>query len=81
MVCVDGLSTRKRSSVGVVPINLKGEHLKLAIKMAFATTNNEAEYKPSVARMEVARELGAKNLEVRSDSQAIVGHIRGEYEA
>jgi ribonuclease HI len=31
--------------------------------------------------MEVAQKLEAKILEVRSDSQVVVGHIRGEFEA
>lgn len=34
-----------------------------------------------IARMEMAREMGAKILEVRSDSQVVIGHIKGEYEA
>jgi ribonuclease HI len=43
--------------------------------------NNEAEYEAIIAKMGVARDMRAKKLEVRSDSQVVVGHIRGEYEA
>ena len=49
--------------------------------MDFATTNNEAEYEAVLAGLGIAKDLGAKNLEVRSDSQVIVGHIQGDYEA
>jgi ribonuclease HI len=51
-----------------VLINLEGEHLEFAIKLAFPTSNNEAEYEAVISGMEVARELGVKILEVRSDS-------------
>jgi ribonuclease HI len=49
--------------------------------MDFPTTNNEAEYEAVLAGLGIAKDLGAKNLEVRSDSQVIVGHIQGDYEA
>jgi ribonuclease HI len=81
VACVDGLSTRKRSGDGVVIISPKGERWEFTIKLAFTTTNNEAEYEAVIAGMEVAQKLEAKILEVRSDSQVVVGHIRGEFEA
>jgi ribonuclease HI len=52
----------------------------LAIKLAFPTTNNEAEYEAVIADMTVARELGVRVLEVRSDYEVVSGHICGEYE-
>ncbi len=45
--CVHGLSTQKRSGVGVVLISPKGEHLEFSIRLDFTNTNNEAEKKPS----------------------------------
>jgi ribonuclease HI len=54
------------------------DHPEFAIKLAFTTTNNEAEYEVVIAGIEVARELGAKILGVRSDFQVVVWHIQGE---
>lgn len=59
----------------------EGEHLEFAIKSAFITTNNEAEYEAIIPGMELAREMGVMILERRSDSQVVTGHIRREYEA
>lgn len=63
---------------------LKGpgrEKCKATIQLKFTTTNNEAEYEVIITRMKMAREMGVKNLEVKSDSQVVVKHIKGEYKA
>ena len=44
-------------------------------------TNNEAEYEAMITGMNIAWEMGVKKLEVKSDSQVVVGHVKGEYEA
>jgi ribonuclease HI len=49
--------------------------------LKFTTTNNEAEYEAIIAGMDMAREIGVRNLEVRSNSQVVIGHIKGEVEA
>jgi ribonuclease HI len=36
--------------------------------MGFKATNNEAEYEAVIAGLTIARELGAKNVEVHTDS-------------
>ena len=53
----------------------------MVIQLRFTTTNNEAEYEAMISGINMAREMGVKNLEVRSDSQVVVGHVWGEYEA
>jgi hypothetical protein len=47
----------------------------------FVTTNNEAEYEAVLAGLSIAREMGAKNIKIRSDSQVIVSHVQGLAEA
>jgi ribonuclease HI len=42
-------------------------------------TNNVAEYRALVAGLERARDLGADELEVVSDSELVVKQMRGEY--
>jgi ribonuclease HI len=34
-----------------------------------------------LARFSIAREMGAKNIEIRSDSQVVVSHVQGLAEA
>jgi ribonuclease HI len=42
-------------------------------------TNNEAEYGGLLLGLELARELGARDLEIRADSELLVRQVRGEY--
>jgi hypothetical protein len=81
VIYVDGSSTKKKGGAGIVLFTPDGEELSSSITMEFKTTNNEVEYEAVVAGLELALELGADSVEVRSDSQVIVGHINGEFEA
>uniref|UniRef100_A0A2N9IZQ4 RNase H type-1 domain-containing protein n=1 Tax=Fagus sylvatica TaxID=28930 RepID=A0A2N9IZQ4_FAGSY len=47
----------------------------------YPTTNNEAEYEALLAGLKTAKILGATELDVRSDSQLVVGQVNGDYEA
>jgi ribonuclease HI len=63
---------------------LKGpsrEECEVAIQLKFTTTNNEAEHEAIIAGMNMDQEMGVKNLKVKNDSQVVVEHIKGEYEA
>ena len=43
------------------------------------TTNNQAEYRAVIAALEKAIGLGARHVEVRSDSELVVRQITGKY--
>jgi ribonuclease HI len=45
-----------------------GEACKVATQLKFTTINNEVEYETIIVGMSMAREMGVKSLEVRSDS-------------
>ncbi|XP_059450836.1 uncharacterized protein LOC132181606 [Corylus avellana] len=81
VVYVDGSSTKKHGGAGIVMITLDGEELCSSLKLMFKTTNNEAEYEAVLVGFGLALEMGAKFVEIRSDSQVVVGHIRDEFEA
>ncbi|XP_059446435.1 uncharacterized protein LOC132177982 [Corylus avellana] len=81
VIYVDGSSTKKHGGAEIVMITPDGEELCSSLKLKFKTTNNEAEYKAVLAGLGLALEIGAEFVEIRSDSQVVVGHIRGEFEA
>jgi ribonuclease HI len=80
VVYVDGSSTKKNEGARVVLVTPEGEELNGSFRLEFKTTNNDVEYEAVIAGLELALELGAKSVEIRSDSQVIAGHIRGEFE-
>jgi len=43
------------------------------------TTNNVAEYRALIRAMEIARTLGARSLQIRSDSELLVRQMNGLY--
>lgn len=77
----DGSSTQTSSGSSVFLISPNKDEVSVAIKLAFLTTNNEAEYEAALVGLGIAKELGARNLEIHSDSQVVVGHIQGRFEA
>jgi ribonuclease HI len=81
VIYIDGSSTKKNVGVGILLITPDGEELSSSLMLEFRTTNNEAEYEAVIVGLRMALELRAKSVEVWSDSQVIVGHIRGEFEA
>jgi len=42
-------------------------------------TNNQAEYMAVIAALKMAKELGAREVELRSDSELVVNQINGDY--
>ena len=59
--------------IGVILESPEGDIIKWAIRLQYPTTNNEAEYEALLTGLKLAKALGATELDVRSDSQLIVG--------
>ena len=55
--------------------------MKYGVQLKFPATNNEAEYEAILTRLRVAQALGAKNILLKSDSQLVVGQVKGDFEA
>ena len=55
--------------------------IEQALKFAFKASNNQAEYKALIAGMLLAKEMGARSLLAKSDSQLVTGQVIGEYQA
>jgi len=75
IVYVDGSSQCQRSGVEVVLLSPQRQRFQYSIKLDFVTTNNEAEYEAVLAGLTIAREVGALDVEIRIDSQVVVGQI------
>lgn len=59
----------------------KRDIIECAIRLQFLTTNNVAKYKAILTRLDLAKAAGALSVVLHSDSQVVVRHINGDYEA
>ena len=78
VVYVDGASSRNGSGAGITLNGPRGETLNYAIKFLFSVTNNTAEYEAMINGLRLAKEVGARKVELRSDSQLAVRQISKE---
>ena len=56
------------------------DKIECMIRLDFPMTNNEAEYEALVARLDLVKAAGAKNMIIHCDSQVIMSQINGDYE-
>lgn len=67
------------AGIGVIVRAADGTPLVTLGRYIGVATNNIAEYKAVIAGLEKARELGARRVQVRGDSELIIRQLRGEY--
>ena len=77
----DGSTTQKGGRAGIVITSPEKDVLKYGVQLKFPITNNEAEYEALLIGLRIARALGAENIMLKSDSQLVIGQVRGEFEA
>ncbi|XP_023891486.1 uncharacterized protein LOC112003505 [Quercus suber] len=77
----DGSSTQRGGGAGVVIVSPQEDVLKYGVQLKFPVTNNEAEYEALLTGLRLAQALGAENVVIKSDSQLVIGHARGDFEA
>ncbi|KAL0328103.1 UNVERIFIED_CONTAM: hypothetical protein Scaly_2242900 [Sesamum calycinum] len=68
---VDGSSNSIQGRAGIVPREFEGAEFKVAVKLNFVVTNDEAEYEAVIIGMEIALQLGAKDVIAYTDSQLV----------
>ncbi|XP_031281185.1 uncharacterized protein LOC116139651 [Pistacia vera] len=78
---VDGSSNVNGSGLGIVVIAPEGDIVQRVVRCGFKCTNNEAKYEALLTGLSLAREMGGKTLEVKSDSQLVVNQLQGTYQA
>jgi len=67
------------AGIGVVLRAQDGTALVTLGRFIGRATNNVAEYRALIVGMEKAKELGAKKIQIRGDSELIIKQMRGEY--
>jgi len=77
---VDNSSNNKSCGAGVVlegPGNLV---IEKALKIDLKASNNQVEYEAIIAGLNLAIDLDVEKLVCKSDSQLVVGQLKGEFE-
>nr|XP_025652340.1 uncharacterized protein K02A2.6-like [Arachis hypogaea] len=77
---VDGSSNSTYGGTGVILENQDGITIEQSIRYEFPVSNNQAEYEALLAGLSLAQEVGAKVLEVNTDSQVVSSQINGDYQ-
>jgi probable phosphoglycerate mutase len=67
------------SSYGVVVFDADGHELHRSSRALGHGTNNQAEYQGAIAALEAALGLGARDVELRMDSELVVRQLSGRY--
>lgn len=81
IICTDG-AARGNPGPAAIGATIKDEkgNLRASISRRIGiTTNNQAEYRAIITALEKAISLGAKQVDVRADSELVVKQINGRY--
>lgn len=62
----------------VLPSRTMHEH---SLSLWFLAFNNEAEYEALIARLRLAKKMGAEDIQVYNDSQLVVSQFNDDYMA
>ena len=76
----DDSSNKVACGVGVVLEGSGDLILEQALKFDFKATNNQVEYEVILVGLNLAYDIGAHEVTCKSDSQFMVGQIKGEFE-
>jgi ribonuclease HI len=81
IICTDG-AARGNPGPAAIGVTIEDERGRLRARISRSigvTTNNQAEYQAIIAALEKAISLGARHVELRSDSELVVKQINGNY--
>ncbi|GJY58424.1 reverse transcriptase domain-containing protein [Tanacetum coccineum] len=77
----DGASSLKGAGAGLVLVDPTGTEYTYAIRLNFASTNNEAEYESLLAGLRIAGKMKIPALKVKVDSKLVACQMNGEFVA
>ncbi|XP_074336314.1 uncharacterized protein LOC141673462 [Apium graveolens] len=78
---VDGVVNYGGAGAGIVLVSPEGHHLMSAIHFKFYATNNDAEYEALINGLNIALEMGVRNLITKSDSELVVNQVNVGFQA
>ncbi|CAL8995976.1 unnamed protein product [Prunus brigantina] len=78
---VDGSSNAQGCGAGLVLISPDKVVLEYALRFKFHASNNEAEYEALLAGLRLAKEMGARQIQIFSDSQLVVHQVNQDFTA
>jgi len=64
------LNTKRKRSSGLT--------IEQSLRFDLKTMNNQAEYEATIACLNLAKEMGAEEVQCQSNSKLTVGHLTGE---
>jgi len=67
------------ASIGAAIISPSGIEVDTVSRRIGRATNNEAEYQAAIAGLEVALDVGARNLQLKMDSELVIRQLLGRY--
>ena len=80
-VFVDGASNALGADAGIVIITPEGIRLEHSFRLSFRASNNAAKYEALLARLRAVLGMGARDVEIYSDSRLVVNQVQGNFEA
>ena len=78
---MDGVANQRGSGVGLVLISPEKLIVEKSLRLGFSATNNEAEYKALLEGMSLVQRMGGKSAIMFSNSEPVIGQVKGELEA
>ncbi|XP_057756174.1 uncharacterized protein LOC130975385 [Arachis stenosperma] len=78
---VDGASNQTFGGAGIILESPIGVVYEQSVRFEFPISNNQAEYEALIGGLTLAAEVGARRLEICSDSQVVTFQVNGSYQA
>ncbi|XP_057755592.1 uncharacterized protein LOC130974751 [Arachis stenosperma] len=78
---VDGASNQTFGGAGIILESPIGIVYEQSVRFEFPISNNQAEYEALIGGLTLAAEVGARRLEICSDSQVVTSQVNGSYQA
>ncbi|CAL2271276.1 unnamed protein product [Prunus armeniaca] len=78
---VDGSSNAQGCGAGLVLISPDEVVIEYALHFKFHDSNNETEYEALLAGLRLAKEMGARQIQIFSDSQLVVHQVNQDFTA